>query len=92
MPSGNPPAPSKIRPQAGCGAGWAEALACVQAHPLSSTPAADDAREQRAYLFFGREAEDELLEALELGFAEVLGEDIGGEGLSSRERDLKICA
>ena len=62
------------RPQAGCGAGWAEALACVQAHPLSSTPAADDAREERAHLFFGREAEDELLEALELHPAEVLGE------------------
>ena len=67
------------RPQAGCGAGWAEASACVQAHPLSSTPAANDAREERAHLFFGREAEDEVLEALELDPAEVLGEDVGGE-------------
>ena len=55
-------------------------MPCVQAHPLSSNPAVDDARDEGAYWLPGREAEDELLEALELAApAQVLGEDVGRE-------------
>ena len=46
---------------------------CAQAHPLSSNPAVDDARDKGAYRLPGREAEDELLEALELAAPQVLG-------------------
>ena len=54
---------------------------CAQAHPLSSNPAVDDARDKGAYRLPGREAEDELLEALELGAPQVLGEDVGREAV-----------
>ena len=60
-------------PKAPTGAGWTEGQACVQAHPLSSPPAAKHAREERAYRLFGREGKDELLKLLELAPAEVLG-------------------
>ena len=58
---------AELSPKAPSGAGWAEALACGQAHPLSSSPAAHDARQQRAHPRPSRQSEHELLEALELG-------------------------